>query len=272
MYTNGSGTGNPLQNDSEVPSATQIWLKAATPDVASSAVLQAVAEALVPSGNVYLSTLGPNTSEAHPGGRCAIDVDGQCDSAVPGLGFAGGQQDDHGPGAQLQGAITIGVVCNQPPPNGTPDFVIKAGAPAGKQSMTYTNIPLGAVCTVTETDSGSNSSVTVAVDRSPQQVTIPLQGGSASVDITDTVMPAQAAKGAIRINKTLSSGALTGGTAEFKIVGPAPATTTALTVTMGGIDDNGGTVCTLAVLPYGDYTVSETCHRSAMTSTPARRP
>ena len=51
--------------------------------------------------------------------------------------------------------------------------------------------------------------------------------------------PTAAPRGAIRINKTLSSGALTGGTAEFKIVGPAPATTTALTVTMGGIDDNG---------------------------------
>ena len=36
--------------------------------------------------------------------------------------------------------------------------------------------------------------------------------------------PIAAPRGAIRINKTLSSGALTGGTAEFKIVGPAPAT------------------------------------------------
>ena len=77
-----------------------------------------------------------------------------------------------GPGAGLQGTITI-----QPTCGGTdlPVFSIPAGTAAGQLSKTYDNIPAGTTCTITETGNGANSAVSVVVT-GDDQVTVPPGG------------------------------------------------------------------------------------------------
>jgi hypothetical protein len=86
-----------------------------------------------------------------------------------------------GSAAGHQGAITIQVECN-----GTrlPDFTIPAGAAAGTVSHTYSGLPAGATCTVTETGNGHTSTVRVATTGNHQHVTLPAGGGTA--DLVDT--------------------------------------------------------------------------------------
>jgi hypothetical protein len=88
-----------------------------------------------------------------------------------------------GPGAGQQGEITIHTVCN-----GTalaPDFVIPAGTAAGDQTHQYDRIPAPATCTVTETADGATGAVSVVVDGSGQQVSVPA-GGIATAEIADS--------------------------------------------------------------------------------------
>ena len=91
-----------------------------------------------------------------------------------------------GPAAGQQGTVTIGVICNEGGTNvPLPDFTIDANAPAGEQSHTYPDIPAGSLCTVTETSDGNSSTVSVIVEGSGQQVSIP-PGAPATADLTDT--------------------------------------------------------------------------------------
>jgi len=65
------------------------------------------------------------------------------------------------------------------------DFVIPAGTRAGTKSRTYHLIPVGTVCTVTETSNGSLVGTDVVVTGDGQEVAIP-SGASKTVDITDS--------------------------------------------------------------------------------------
>ncbi len=106
-----------------------------------------------------------------------------------------------GPAAGSQGQVTIHTVCD-----GTalrPDFVICAGAPAGTTSHTYTDIPAGSQCKVTETQDGSSSTVSVIVTGDGQTVSIPA-GGTANVGITDTY---SLVPGSLVVNKLISGSA-----------------------------------------------------------------
>jgi TQXA domain-containing protein len=105
-----------------------------------------------------------------------------------------------GPAAGLQGQITISVTCDG---TALPDFVIPAGTAAGTVSNTYTGIPAGSVCTVTETQDGSSDTVAVATVGSGQEVTVPA-GGTASATITDTYTNAP---GDLIVNKTIDGDA-----------------------------------------------------------------
>ena len=67
----------------------------------------------------------------------------------------------------------------------TPDFVIPAGTPAGDKSQTYTDIPAGSLCTVTETSDGSVVGTDVVVIGAGQEATIPA-GERETVHVTDT--------------------------------------------------------------------------------------
>ena len=89
-----------------------------------------------------------------------------------------------GPAAGSQGRVVIAVLCDDGVTR-TPDFVIPAGTPAGTTSKTYDDIPVGTMCTVTETSNGSARGTDVVVNGDGQQVTIP-SGESETVEITDT--------------------------------------------------------------------------------------
>ena len=90
-----------------------------------------------------------------------------------------------GPAAGSQGQVTIHTVCDGTAL--TPDFVVASGTPAGTSSRTYTGIPSGSVCTITETANGTErtTNVTVDVTGDGQQVTIP-QNSTATATVTDT--------------------------------------------------------------------------------------
>jgi hypothetical protein len=97
-----------------------------------------------------------------------------------------------GPGAGLQGPVTIHTVCNGTPL--APDLAVAAGAPAGTQTRQYDNIRLPAMCTVTETADGTNSAVSAVVEGSGQTVSLS-PGAIAEADVSDTygLLPGQLA-------------------------------------------------------------------------------
>jgi len=64
-------------------------------------------------------------------------------------------------------------------------FIIPAATPAGPVSRSFTNIPAGATCIVTEVLTGASTLVSVVTSGNPQQVTVPA-AGTANVAITDS--------------------------------------------------------------------------------------
>ena len=181
MFSNAAGT-TPIANGTSVPSGTQIWLGSTGP---GDAVLQATATATVPSGNVYLydGQNGPSSAQRlilASTATLTTTVNATAEFQAPGSLVV--SKTIAGPAAGQQGQITISVTCDGTP---QPDFVIPAGTAAGTVSQTYSNLPAGSQCTVTETQDGSSSTVSVAVTGDGQQVTIPA-GGTANVSITDT--------------------------------------------------------------------------------------
>ena len=93
--------------------------------------------------------------------------------------------------------MTIHVVCGG---TALADFVIPAGVRAGTPEHTYTNIPAGTVCTVTETANGSSAAVSVVTVGSGQTVTVPA-GGTATVELSNdyTFNP-----GSLTVTKTIN--------------------------------------------------------------------
>ena len=104
-----------------------------------------------------------------------------------------------GAAAGSQGEVTVHTVCD-----GTalsPDLVVRAGADPDTYSQTYPNVSPGATCTVTETADGSTNTVVVVVDPpDPQTVTI-TDGGTATVNVTDTYT---SAPGSLTVTKTIA--------------------------------------------------------------------
>ena len=180
MYSDAAAT-HTIANGSQVPDGQEIWLKSTG---GSTAVLQATAVADVPSGNVYLYEGGASLAQklilSQPA-TLNTTVSATAEFLAPGSLQV--TKTIAGPAAGQQGAVTIHTVCNGTAL--TPDFSIAANAPAGSQSHTYTNIPAGSVCTVTETVDGSSSTVGVTVTGSGQQVTVP-SGSTVTAPITDT--------------------------------------------------------------------------------------
>jgi Domain of unknown function (DUF5979)/Thioester domain len=103
-----------------------------------------------------------------------------------------------GPGAGMQGEVTVHTVCNGKALN--PDFVIPAGTPTGDQSKQYDGIRAGSKCTVTETADGHTSAVSVVVEGSGQTVTVPA-GNIVEADISDTY---GLVSGQLEVNKTIT--------------------------------------------------------------------
>ena len=103
-----------------------------------------------------------------------------------------------GPAAGSQGPVTIHVACNGTAL--TPDFDIAAGKPAGTYSQTWTGIPAGSTCTVTEPVNGGTSTVSVTTVGSPQDVTVgAAQGAEATISNTYDFTV-----GSLKVTKTIT--------------------------------------------------------------------
>jgi hypothetical protein len=101
-----------------------------------------------------------------------------------------------GPAAGQQGVVTIQVSCN-----GTllPELTIPAAARAGTTSKTYTGLPAGATCTLSEVADGHTSTVNVVVS-GDRQATIS-GSGAATATLVDSY---SGRPGALTVAKTIA--------------------------------------------------------------------
>ena len=184
MFSDAAATAR-IFDGTSVPSGTQIWLRSTGP---TAAVLQATAQASVPQQNVYL--YDGNTSGVHDAQRLILALDSTLTTTVTAtaqfkpVGSLTVQKTIAGPAAGSQGQVTIHTVCGGTAL--TPDLTVASGTPAGTSSRTYTNIPSGSVCTITETANGTEQTTNITVDTTGQgsQVTIP-ENSTATATITD---------------------------------------------------------------------------------------
>ncbi len=197
MFLDAAGT-MPIANGATVASGTRIWLSSTGP---SSAVLDATAEDTVPTGNVYLYD---GDTGAAAGQKLILAATATLTTTAQGTAqflTAGSlvvTKTIAGPAAKSQGSVAIQVNCDDGV--NRPDLTIPAGAPAGTTSHTYTDIPEGTVCTVTETANGSTTGTSVVVTGDGQQVTIP-SGAGETVNITNTY---DFVPGALLVTKTIA--------------------------------------------------------------------
>ena len=144
-----------------------------------------------------------------------------------------------GPGAGLQGAITVQPVCDG---TALPPLEIDPGTPAGVRSRLYPNLPAGTVCTINETGDGANSAVSVVVT-GDDQVTVP-PGGTVTAERTDTY---NLNPGSLVVNKTI-----TGAGAGQQ--GP-------ITITVTCVNDGQSTILTpVFTIPAGTTTPPPQSH------------
>jgi len=163
-----------------------------------------------------------------------------------------------GPGAGLQGEITIQPICDG---TALPALVIPAGTPAGFRSQLYPKLAAGTVCTINESGDGANSAVSVVV-AGDDQVTVP-PGGIVTAERTDTY---NLNPGSLVVNKTITGGGAgqqgpititvtcvnDGQSTTLTPVFTIPAgTTTPPTQSHTYTDIPGGSVCTVVENPDG---------------------
>lgn len=169
MFTDAAGTV-PLANGSVVPDGQQIYLRSADLGAAS---LEAVAQAEVPSGTVYLydgQTAGYPRAQSLVLARTGIvRTRVQATAEFFAAGSLRVTKTVSGVGAGRQSQVTITVTCGG---TALPQVVIPAGAPPGATSETLEGIEAGTTCTVTETADGANARVSVVVTGSGQTVTV----------------------------------------------------------------------------------------------------
>jgi hypothetical protein len=243
MYADAAGN-TPLPAGAVVRDGNSVWLRAAG---AGGAVLQAEAQAVVPTGNVYLydGNSGPDPKQKLILAETAtLSAKAFAAATFQPPGTLVVNKTITGAAAGQQGPIVITVTCNG---TALPPFTIPGGTPAGTVSQTYDDIAAGSVCTVLETADGHLPTVTVRKSGSGIEVTIP-SGGTATADLSDTF-----AVGSLIVNKTITGngagqqGRVTitvrcGTTAEPDFV--IPAGTPAGTVSQEYTGVPAGTVCT----------------------------
>ena len=231
MFSDPAGTV-PIADGSAVPSGQKLWLRSTGP---SSAVLQATARAVVPSGNVYLYDGNSGVSDAQRlilsrTAELTTTVQATAEFLPPGSLVV--RKRIAGSAAGSQGRVVIQVTCDDGADR--PDFAIPAGAPAGVTARTYSGIPAGTACTVIETSNGSTVGTAVVVTGDGQDVTIG-SGASETVNLTDTYRfvgsllvrktiagPAAGQQGAVTIHTACNGTALA---PDFVIAAGSPAGT-----------------------------------------------
>ena len=198
LYTDAAGT-IPLPEDTPVASGTQVWVRS---DAQTTAPAVVTAEAVVPveTGNVYLyAGNNPSVTTAQKlilAASTSISSTAQATAEFFESGELTVNKTFAGEAVSQQGAILLNVDCG-------PEFVFQATIDAGStedQATTFTGIPLGSTCVVTEPETGSTTAVEV-VSSAPQEVV--LEAASA-ITITNTV---QYRPGALNVAKTIDGNA-----------------------------------------------------------------
>jgi hypothetical protein len=182
MFSDSAATV-PIADGASVPSGQKIWVKSTGPAVA---VLQATSTATVPTGNVYLYDGNggvPDTQKLILSHTATLKTIVSSTAEFLDPGSLRVTKVIAGPAAGSQGPIVIRVTCDDG--KARDDFVIPARTVAGTRSHTYTGIPTGTECTVTETGNGAVAGMDVVVRGNGPEVAIPA-GGSRKVSITDT--------------------------------------------------------------------------------------
>ncbi|MCC3277023.1 thioester domain-containing protein [Arthrobacter sp. zg-Y20] len=181
LFADAAGTV-PLTNP--VASGTQVWVRSEDGGT-GPATVTARATVTVPTGNVYLydgATPGVNAAQ-----KLILAATRELSSAASAtaeffeVGSLAVTKSIEGPAAGSQDAVVISIDCG---PGYQFTFNIAAES-TGAPSETFTDIPAGSVCTITEPTNGANASVAVSTSIVPTAVTIP-SGTAATATVTDT--------------------------------------------------------------------------------------
>ncbi|MBP3037062.1 thioester domain-containing protein [Arthrobacter sp. zg-ZUI100] len=181
LFADAAGTV-PITNP--VASGTQVWVRSEGGGT-GPATFSARATVTVPTGSVYLydgATPGLDAAQ-----KLILADTRELSSAATAtanffeVGALTVTKSIEGPAAGSQGAVVISIDCG---PGYQFTFNIDAES-TGASSETFTDIPAGRVCTITEPTTGANESVQVSPTIVPTAVTIP-SGSTATATVTDT--------------------------------------------------------------------------------------
>ena len=142
-----------IPNGTRVPSGQKIWVSSAGP---SNAVLQATAEATVPTGNVYLYDGNSSATDAQKlilSQTATLSTTVQATAEFLAPGSLAVSKTIAGPAAGSQGQVVIHVACNHGVVMDSPLYTCwRAAAPL--RAM-IEHIPAGTTRAVVETSNGS---------------------------------------------------------------------------------------------------------------------
>ncbi|MFB8892361.1 thioester domain-containing protein [Microbacterium plantarum] len=199
MFTDEAGM-EPLANPATVPSGTDIWVR--VPDGSpGEAVINARATVTVQRGQVYL--YDGNTPDLADAQRLILADTAELDavdSAVAeflAVGSLTVSKAFAGEALGLQGDIQLAIDCGE-------GYAYTADIPAGTastQTFTYSDIPVGTTCTVTEPVTGANTVVDVSTDAG-QDAEITSEGAAVTITNTVTYLP-----GELRVVKNIDGDA-----------------------------------------------------------------
>ncbi|RKE63911.1 MULTISPECIES: thioester domain-containing protein [Microbacterium] len=199
MFTDAEGA-EPLANPASVPTGTDIWVRSSSGSPGET-VLNARAAVTVQRGQVYL--YDGNTPSLDDAQRLILADTTELDAVASATAefFAVGSltvsKAFAGEALGLQGDIQLAIDCGE-------GYTYTADIPAGTattQTFTYSGIPAGTSCTVTEPVTGANTVVDVETDAGQ---TAEITEGGAAITITNTVtyLP-----GALRVVKGIAGDA-----------------------------------------------------------------
>jgi TQXA domain-containing protein len=198
MFSDAAGT-QPIANDATVDPGTDIYLRSTG---VGTATLTAVAQAEVPTGNVYLYAYGVNDRQKLILAQTAtVQTTVSAQATFQAFGLLEVGKTITGPAANKRGPITIHIECDKDSPDLPADFTIPVGANT-VSPRTYHDIPADAKCTATESQDGDGHTdkAVVTVTSTAQPVTIPANG-TATITITDAYdVPAP---GSLIVHKTI---------------------------------------------------------------------
>ena len=194
LYTDAAGTV-PLVNP--VDPGTQVWVRS-TAQTTAPVVITARAEVPVETGNVYL--YAGNNPDVTTAQKLILAVNAVVDSTAEATAefFVAGDlvvtKTFAGAAIGSQGAISLIVDCG---PVGVFPFEVPAGA-VEPVALTITDLPVGTVCSVTESVTGSTTTVT-ATAQLPDPIEI-IEGANA-VTVLNTV---EYNPGSLLVTKTIA--------------------------------------------------------------------